>query len=244
MAKRVLPAPPGPVSVSRRVRSSIRPSSASSRWRPTKLVDNVGRLCGHDPGSGAPPTNSRRYTAVVSAAGATPYDSASPSRRRSKAAAASQRRPVAASATSSDRCTSSSSGRSDRQRLQQRKGLVGQSVGHQGTGQVVHQAGSDGVQPVAVRRGPVLIEVLGQELAGPQGEGAAKVLGRTGRGSPHGRGVEVVDVDGHALARHRARRSRRGGRGSRRPPPCGPHAAPDGSCWRRPRGRPRATAAR
>ncbi len=85
-----------------------------------------------------------------------------------------------------------------RQRLQQREGLVGQPVGHQRTGQVVDQAGSDGVQPVAVGRGPVLIEVLGQGLTGPQGESAALVLGRTGRGRPHGRGIEVVDVDGHA----------------------------------------------
>ena len=85
-----------------------------------------------------------------------------------------------------------------RQRLQQREGLVGQPVGHQRTGQVVDQAGSDGVQPVAVGRGPVLIEVLGQGLTGPQGERAALVLGRTGRGRPHGRGIEVVDVDGHA----------------------------------------------
>ena len=60
-----------------------------------------------------------------------------------------------------------------RQRLQQRKGLVGQPVGHQRTGQVVDQAGSDGVQPVAVRRRPVLIQVLGQELTGPQRERVA-----------------------------------------------------------------------
>ena len=49
-----------------------------------------------------------------------------------------------------------------------------------------------------MRRRPVLVEVLGQELARPQGERVAKVVGRTGRGSPRGRGVEVVDVDGHA----------------------------------------------
>ena len=85
-----------------------------------------------------------------------------------------------------------------RQRLQQREGLVGQSVGHQGTSEVPHQPGSDRAQPVAVRRRPVLVEVLGQELARPQGERVANVLGRTGRGSPRGRGVEVVDVDGHA----------------------------------------------
>ena len=49
-----------------------------------------------------------------------------------------------------------------------------------------------------MRRRPVLIEVLGQELTRPQGERVANVLGRTGRGRPHGRGLEVVDVDGHA----------------------------------------------
>ena len=85
-----------------------------------------------------------------------------------------------------------------RQRLQQREGLVGQSAGHQGTSEVPHQPGSDGAQPVAVRRRPVLIEVLGEELTRPQGERVANVLGRTGRGSARGRGLEVVDVDGHA----------------------------------------------
>ena len=85
-----------------------------------------------------------------------------------------------------------------RQRLQQRKCLVGQPVGHQGTSEVPHQAGSDRVQPVAVRRRPVLIEVLGQQLTRPQRERMANVLGRTSRGSPHGRGVEVIDVDDHA----------------------------------------------
>ena len=85
-----------------------------------------------------------------------------------------------------------------RQRLQQREGLVGQSVGHQGTSEVPHQPGSNRAQPVAMRRRPVLIEVLGQELTRPQGERVANVLGRTGRGSHRGRGLEVVDVDGHA----------------------------------------------
>ena len=85
-----------------------------------------------------------------------------------------------------------------RQRLQQRKCLVGQPVGHQHTSEVPHQAGSDRVQPVAVRRRPVLIQVLGQQLTRPQRERIAKVLGCTRRESPHGRGVEVIDVDHHA----------------------------------------------
>ena len=85
-----------------------------------------------------------------------------------------------------------------RQRFQQREGLVGQSAGHQGTSEVPHQPVSDRAQPVAMRRRPVLVEVLGEELTRPQGERVAKVLGRTGRGSDRGRGLEVVDVDGHA----------------------------------------------
>ena len=110
-AKRVLPAPPGPVSVSRRVRSSRRPSSASSRWRPTKLVDSVGRLCGHVPGSG----HHRRR-----AGGRRRWSRGWGRRHRTRRARLVGARrqpphpasPVATSATSSDRCTSSSSGRS------------------------------------------------------------------------------------------------------------------------------------
>ena len=49
-----------------------------------------------------------------------------------------------------------------------------------------------------MRRRPVLIEVLGEELTRPQGERVAKVLGRIRRGSDRGRCLEVVDVDGHA----------------------------------------------
>ena len=44
--KRVLPVPPGPVSVSSRVVASRRLASATSRARPTKLVSWVGRLFG------------------------------------------------------------------------------------------------------------------------------------------------------------------------------------------------------
>ena len=83
-----------------------------------------------------------------------------------------------------------------RQRLQQREGLVGQSVGHQGTGQVVDQPGSDGVQPVAVRRRPILVEVLGQELTGPQAR-ARRVGPRAHRSRPPSRPP------------HRSRRRRR-----------------------------------
>ena len=45
-ARRVLPVPPGPVSVSSRVASRSRRTSACSRSRPTKLVSCRGRLCG------------------------------------------------------------------------------------------------------------------------------------------------------------------------------------------------------
>ena len=44
--RRVLPVPPGPVSVSSRVVASRRLASATSRARPTKLVSWVGRLFG------------------------------------------------------------------------------------------------------------------------------------------------------------------------------------------------------
>jgi hypothetical protein len=49
-ARRVLPTPPGPVSVSSRAPRSRRLTSASSRSRPTKLVSGTGRL----PGGGTP----------------------------------------------------------------------------------------------------------------------------------------------------------------------------------------------
>ena len=83
------------------------------------------------------------------------------------------------------------------QRFQQREGFVGYSARYQGTSEVPHQPGSNRAQPVAMRRRPILIEVLGEELTRPQGERVANVLGRTGRGSDCGRGLEVVDVDGH-----------------------------------------------
>ena len=47
-----------------------------------------------------------------------------------------------------------------RQRLHQRQRFVGPSVGHQGPSEVAHQPGVDRAEPVAVRRRPVLIEVL------------------------------------------------------------------------------------
>ncbi len=50
IARRVLPQPPAPVSVSSRVPSSSSRSSLISRSRPTKLVTCVGRLCGAGPG--------------------------------------------------------------------------------------------------------------------------------------------------------------------------------------------------
>ena len=83
-----------------------------------------------------------------------------------------------------------------RQRLQQRERLGRAPVGHQRTGQVADQAGSDRVQPVAVRRRPVLIEVLGQELTRPQGERVG-VGPRAHRSRPPSR------------PRHRTRRRRR-----------------------------------
>ena len=47
-ASRVLPEPPVPVRVSRRVMASSRVTSSSSRFRPTKLVLGAGRLCPED----------------------------------------------------------------------------------------------------------------------------------------------------------------------------------------------------
>ena len=46
MAKRVLPMPPGPVTVNRRAVVSSRRASASSRSRPTNVVSETGRLFG------------------------------------------------------------------------------------------------------------------------------------------------------------------------------------------------------
>ncbi len=48
-----------------------------------------------------------------------------------------------------------------RQRLQQRDGLVGKSALHECTGEIPHEARSNRAEAVAVRRCPVLIEVLG-----------------------------------------------------------------------------------
>src|SRR5205085_670030 len=44
IARRVLPTPPGPTRLTRRTDVSFFLSSASSRRRPTKLVDSAGRL--------------------------------------------------------------------------------------------------------------------------------------------------------------------------------------------------------
>ena len=85
-----------------------------------------------------------------------------------------------------------------RQRLEQRDGLFGLFAGQQGPGQSHGKSGPRRVQPVAVRRRPVLVEVLGQQFTRPQGERAAQVVEGAGRGCPRRGDVEVVDVDGHA----------------------------------------------
>jgi hypothetical protein len=52
-ARRVLPTPPGPVSVTRRARPSSAPTSARSRARPTKPDSAAGTLCADAPCAGS-----------------------------------------------------------------------------------------------------------------------------------------------------------------------------------------------
>ncbi len=89
-ASRVLPQPPVPVRESSRVVARRRPTSATSRSRPMKLVNGAGRLCRElvpvwsagvpwccDPLGGNSPDRISRYRRSLAAAG-----SASSSRRR------------------------------------------------------------------------------------------------------------------------------------------------------------------
>ena len=119
MASRVLPHPPGPVSVTSRLRSSRRHTSVSSRSRPTKLVSLRGRLCGPRPGSasrrarcssgGSPSTAAKLplridwYSARVSASGTSSNSRRSAWRSCWYWASACWRRPLSANAVISCR---------------------------------------------------------------------------------------------------------------------------------------------
>ncbi len=79
-------------------------------------------------------------------------------------------------------------------RLEQGDGVVGPAVGQQGAGQVRDEADADGVEAIAVRCRPILVEVLGEELTRPHVQCGTQVVDSTGRARSCGRVLELVDV--------------------------------------------------
>ncbi|OLT24032.1 hypothetical protein BJF79_45690 [Actinomadura sp. CNU-125] len=102
-ARRVLPAPPGPVRVTSRCSRSSSPTRRDSSSRPTKVVSCAGRFVRRGDGSAGPsrsagaPASRRiaRWTAASSGDGTAPSRSARARRVSSYASRASARRPAA-----------------------------------------------------------------------------------------------------------------------------------------------------